>query len=93
MVIQTGRVGSNERFERDGSIHSQRNGRGRIPRDGQRVRQEQDIQRTQMWGIYREVKKQIPAILERCGAGSVFEARAFQEISYAANVAAEKIVG
>jgi hypothetical protein len=46
-----------------------------------------------MWGIYREVKKQIPAILERCGAGSVFEARAFQEISYAANVAAEKIVG
>ena len=47
----------------------------------------------QMWEIYREVRKQIPTILVRCGAGSVFEARAFREISLAANVAAEKIVG
>ena len=48
---------------------------------------------SQMWNIYREVRKQIPGILRLCGARSAFEARAFQEISYAANVAAEKIVG
>lgn len=47
----------------------------------------------QMWSIYREVRKQIPAIVERCGAHSVFEARAFQDISYVAKVAAEGIVG
>lgn len=48
---------------------------------------------SQMWGIYGQVRKQIPAILRRCGARSVFEARSFREISYAANVAAGKIVG
>jgi hypothetical protein len=47
----------------------------------------------EMWEIYRQVKKEIPRTLARCGAGSMFEARAFQEISLAANVAAEKIVG
>jgi hypothetical protein len=46
----------------------------------------------EMWSIYREVRKQIPAILARCGTQSVFEARAFEEISYAARVAAKKIV-
>lgn len=48
---------------------------------------------SQMWGIYREVRKQIPSILRLCGARSVFEARAFQEVSYAAKVAAGRIVG
>jgi hypothetical protein len=47
----------------------------------------------QMWEIYREVKQQIPTILARCGAESVFEARAFQETSLAANVVEERIVG
>jgi hypothetical protein len=47
----------------------------------------------QMWEIYREVRKQIPTILARCGAGSVFEARVFREVSYAANVIAMRITG
>jgi hypothetical protein len=46
----------------------------------------------QMWLIYREVRSKIPAIMKRCGARAVFEPRVFQEISYAANVAASKIV-
>lgn len=45
----------------------------------------------QMWRIYRGVRKQVRMILRRCGARSVFEARAFREISYAANIAAERI--
>ena len=46
----------------------------------------------QMWRLYREVRKQIPRILKRCGTQSVFEARAFEEISYAANVAVGRIL-
>jgi hypothetical protein len=46
----------------------------------------------QMWRIYREVKKKIPVILTRCGAPSVFQARAFREISVAASAAAGGIV-
>jgi hypothetical protein len=46
----------------------------------------------QMWNIYREVRGKIPAILKRCGAQSVFQARVFEEISFAANVAAGGIV-
>ena len=46
----------------------------------------------EMWSIYREVRGKIPSILERCGASSVFQARVFQEISFAANVAAGGIV-
>jgi hypothetical protein len=46
----------------------------------------------QMWSIYREVRGKIPAILKRCGAQSVFQARVFEEISFAANVAAGGIV-
>lgn len=46
----------------------------------------------QMWTLYREVRKQIPRILQRCGTQSVFEARAFEEISYAASVAGGRIV-
>jgi hypothetical protein len=46
----------------------------------------------QMWGIYREVRGKIPAILKRCGTQSVFGARAFKEISFAASVAADGIV-
>lgn len=42
----------------------------------------------QMWSIYRRVRKQIPPILKSCGAHSVFEAKAFQQLSYAARVAA-----
>lgn len=45
----------------------------------------------QMWRIYREVRKQVGMIVRRCGARSVFEARTFREISYAANIAAERI--
>ncbi len=46
----------------------------------------------QMWGIYWEVRGKIPAILKRCGTRSVFGARAFKEISFAASVAAGGIV-
>jgi hypothetical protein len=46
----------------------------------------------QMWSIYREVRGKIPAILKRCGSPSVFQARVFEEISFAANVAAGGIV-
>lgn len=46
----------------------------------------------QMWNIYREVRGRIPVILRRCGADSVFAARVFEEISFAANVAAGEIV-
>ncbi len=46
----------------------------------------------QMWSIYREVRGKIPAILKRCGAPSVFQASVFEEISFAANVAASGIV-
>jgi len=46
----------------------------------------------QMWGIYREVRGRTPAILQRCGTRSVFQARAFEEISFAASVAAGGIV-
>jgi hypothetical protein len=46
----------------------------------------------QMWSIYREVRGKIPAILKRCGTQSVFQARVFEEISFAANVAAGGII-
>jgi hypothetical protein len=46
----------------------------------------------EMWRIYRAVREKIPVILERCGAQSVFEARVFREISFAAKVAAGGIV-
>ncbi len=46
----------------------------------------------QMWRIYREVRGKIPVILRRCGTLSVFQARVFEEISFAANVAAGGIV-
>jgi hypothetical protein len=46
----------------------------------------------QMWSIYREVRGKIPAILRRCGTPSLFQARVFEEISFAANVAAGGIV-
>jgi hypothetical protein len=46
----------------------------------------------QMWRIYREVRGKIPAILKRCGTPSVFQARVFEEISFASNVAASGIV-
>ena len=46
----------------------------------------------QMRGIYREVKGKIPTILKRCGTQSVFQARAFKEISVAASAAAGGIV-
>ena len=46
----------------------------------------------QMWSIYREVRGKIPAILKRCGIRCVFEAKVFEEISFAANVAAGGIV-
>ena len=46
----------------------------------------------EMWRIYRKVREEIPEILRRCGTQSVFGARAFREISFAANVAAVGIV-
>jgi hypothetical protein len=46
----------------------------------------------EMWRIYRAVREKIPVILGRCGAQSVFEARVFREISFAAKVAAGGIV-
>lgn len=46
----------------------------------------------EMWRIYREVRGKIPVIFKRCGTQSVFEARVFREISFAANVAASEIV-
>ena len=46
----------------------------------------------EMWSIYRKVREEIPEILRRCGTQSVFGARAFREISFAANVAAVGIV-
>lgn len=46
----------------------------------------------QMWSTYREVRGKTPAILHRCGTQNVFQARAFEEISFAANVAAGEIV-
>jgi hypothetical protein len=46
----------------------------------------------QMWSIYREVRGRIPVILERCGTQSVFQAKVFEEISFAASVAAGGIV-
>jgi hypothetical protein len=46
----------------------------------------------QMRQIYREVRESVPGILARCGGASVYQARAFEEISFAANVAASGIV-
>jgi hypothetical protein len=46
----------------------------------------------QMWSIYREVRGKIPTILKRCGTQSLFQARVFEEISFATNVAAGGIV-
>jgi hypothetical protein len=46
----------------------------------------------QMWRIYREVRGKIPAILKRCGTQSAFQARVFEEISFAASVTAGGIV-
>lgn len=46
----------------------------------------------EMWRIYRKVREKIPEILRRCGTQSVFEARVFKEISFAASVAAAGIV-
>ncbi len=48
---------------------------------------------SQMWSIYRHVRGGVPGILGRCGAVSVFQARAFKEISIAASAAAGGIVG
>lgn len=47
----------------------------------------------QMWSIYRHVRDGVPEILRRCGAGSVFQARAFREICIAASAAAGGIIG
>lgn len=47
----------------------------------------------QMWRIYREIREGVPAILNRRGARSVFEAGVFKDISVAAGAAAERIVG
>ncbi len=55
-----------------------------------RRRRQPDV--LQMWRIYREVRGKIPAVLRRCGTQSVFEARVFREISFAASVAAGRIV-
>ncbi len=57
------------------------------------VRQGMQPSVPQMRSIYRHVKDGVPAILRRCGAGSVFQARAFKEISIAASTAAGGIVG
>jgi hypothetical protein len=57
------------------------------------VRQGRQPTVPQMRSIYRHVKDGVPAILRRCGAASVFPARAFREISIAASAAARGIVG
>jgi hypothetical protein len=46
----------------------------------------------QMWRIYQEVRKGIPAILRLRGARSVFEAGVFRDISVAAGAAAARII-
>jgi hypothetical protein len=56
------------------------------------VRRKRQPSVLQMWRIYREVRGKIPTLLKRCGTRSVFEARVFKEISFAANVAASGIV-
>jgi hypothetical protein len=56
------------------------------------VRRKRQPSVLQMWSIYREVRAKIPAILRRCGTQSVFGARVFEEISFAASVAADGIV-
>lgn len=47
----------------------------------------------QMWRIYREVRAKVPTILHQRRAKSVFEARTFKDISWAASAAAARIVG
>ena len=47
---------------------------------------------TQMHQIYREVRKQLPGILQDTGATSVFEANVFRQVGVVASTAASAIV-
>jgi len=46
----------------------------------------------EMWRVYQEIRKGIPAILRQRGARSVFEAGVFRDISVGASAAAARIV-
>jgi hypothetical protein len=60
--------------------------------DNTLVRRERQPSVLQMWSTYREVKGKIPLISKRCGTQSVFQARAFEEISFATRIAAGGII-
>jgi hypothetical protein len=56
------------------------------------VRKDRQPNVLQMWAIYRKVRGKTTAILRACDAQTVFQARAFEELSFAANLAAGEIV-
>jgi hypothetical protein len=43
----------------------------------------------QMWRMYREVRRNLPEILHKAGATSVFEARVFRDVSVLASASAD----
>lgn len=46
----------------------------------------------QMGRIYRELRKNLPAILQEAGAGTLYTARVFKDLSVVASAAADRIV-
>jgi hypothetical protein len=46
----------------------------------------------QMWRIYRELRQNLPAIWKQAGAGELFTARVFKDLSVVASAAADRIV-
>jgi hypothetical protein len=45
----------------------------------------------EMAAIYRRLRKQLPSVLEKCGAEDVFSARVFKELSVRASLAADEL--
>lgn len=43
----------------------------------------------QMWSIYRDVRRNLPSILRRAGARSLYQARVFRDISVVASASAD----
>jgi hypothetical protein len=46
----------------------------------------------QMWTVYRELRKAVPAVLGRSGGKTLFEARPFRDLSVIASNLADRIV-
>lgn len=56
------------------------------------VRSDRQPSIQQMWTIYREMSRTIPAILHRGGPVSLYSARVFKDLSVLASASADRVV-